>query len=82
MVSLLLRKLFFSVQGTKDQELPENLMVLVRIRTQDLPRIVIQRLPLTDVKYGQALPPKSLMDTPTGTSKRSAESTISNVQIF
>ena len=33
-------------------------------------------------KYGQALPPKSVMDTPISSSKRSAESTISNVQIF
>ena len=45
-------------------------------------QILLPSLKTTVVKYGQAFPPKSLMDTPTGSSKRSAESTISNLQIF
>ena len=37
----------------------------------------------TDVKYGQAIPPKSVTDTPTGSSKPSAESSfISKIQKF
>ena len=43
---------------------------------------VSERCKGTVVKYGQALPPKSLMDTPTGSSKRSAESTISEYTNF
>ena len=63
-------------------EKTENVIKIIYLNINSL-STKYQYIETTDVKYGQALPLKSVTDTPTGSSKRSAESSfISKIQKF